>query len=210
KDLVELFASTDRLAQHFHIPLQSGSDRILAAMHRWYRAEHYARRVELIRERLPHAAIGADIITGFPGETEDEHAATLAFIESLPFTYLHVFSYSKRPGTKAATLSNPVPGAIIKRRARELRSLGEKKAAAFRQSQIGRTLRVLTLRSDEHDTSGATPALSTNYLKVRVRGTHPANRWLDVCISNEKGNYLLGDVAQAGRPYASKMTCASA
>ncbi len=210
KDLVELFASTDRLAQHFHIPLQSGSDRVLGAMHRWYRAEHYARRVELIRERLPHAAIGADVITGFPGETEDEHAATLAFIESLPFTYLHVFSYSKRPGTKAATLSNPVPGAIIKRRARELRALGEKKATAFRQSQIGRTLRVLTLRSDEHDTSGATPALSTNYLKVRVRGTHPANRWLDVCISNEEGNYLVGDVAQAGWPYASKMTCASA
>src|SRR6266705_571024 len=210
QDLVELFASTDRLAQHFHIPLQSGSDRILAAMHRWYRAEHYARRVQLIRERLPHAAIGADVITGFPGETEDEHVATLAFIESLPFNYLHVFSYSKRPGTKAAALTNEIPGAVIKHRARELRALGEKKATAFRQSQIGRTLRVLPLRSDEHDTSGATPALSTNYLKVRVRGTHPANRWLDVCISNEEGNYLLGDVAQAEWPYASKMTCASA
>src|SRR6266568_1487030 len=210
-ELVDLFAANNRVAQHFHIPLQSGSDRILAAMHRWYRAEHYARRVQLIRERLPHAAIGADVIAGFPGETEDEHDATLAFIESLPFTYLHVFSYSKRPGTAAASLPNQVPGGTIKRRARELRSLGEKKAAAFRQSQIGRTLRVLTLRSDEHDTSGATPALSTNYLKVRVRGTHPANRWLDVCISNnEEGNYLLGDAAQAGWPYASKITCASA
>src|SRR5712691_6549593 len=210
EDLIALFASTDRIAQHFHIPLQSGSDRILAAMHRWYRAEHYARRVQLIRERLPHAAIGADVIAGFPGETEDEHTATLAFIESLPFTYLHVFSYSKRPGTKAAALTNEIPSAIIKGRARELRSLGEKKAAAFRQSQIGRTLRVLTLRSDRQGPSGATPALSTNYLKVRVRGTHPANRWLDVCISNAEGNYLLGDVAQAGWPYASKMTCASA
>src|SRR5215472_5323832 len=74
QDLVELVASTDRIAQHFHMPLQSGSDRILAAMHRWYRAEHYARRVELIRERLPHAAIGADVIAGFPGETEEDHA----------------------------------------------------------------------------------------------------------------------------------------
>src|SRR5260370_10458836 len=128
--------------------------------------------------------MGVEVITGFPGKTEDDHAATLAFIESLPFTYLHVFSYSKRPGTKAAALTNEIPGVIIKGRARELRSLGEKKAAAFRQSQIGRTLRVLTLRSDEHDTSGATPPLSTNYLKVRVRGAHPANRWLDVCISN--------------------------
>src|SRR5882724_5151959 len=148
QDLVELFASTDRIAQHFHMPLQSGSDRILAAMHRCYRAEHYARRVELIRERLPPAAIGADVITGFPGETEAEHAVTLAFIERLPFTYLHVFSFSKRPGTKAAALSNEVPPAIIKRRARELPALSEAKSSAFRQSQSARTLRVLTLRRD--------------------------------------------------------------
>src|SRR5262249_39686134 len=111
QDLIELFASTDRLAQHFHMPLQSGSDRILAARHRWYRAEHYARRVEVIHERLPNAAIGADVIAGFPGETDQDHAATLAFVEALPFTYLHVFSYSKRPGTKAAALQNQVPGA---------------------------------------------------------------------------------------------------
>src|SRR5436190_7228703 len=174
QDLVDLFASTDRIAQHFHMPLQSASDRILAAMHRWYRAEHYARRVELIHERLPHAAIGADLITGFPGETEDDHAATLAFIESRPFTYLHVFSFSKRPGTKATALSNEVPGGVIKRRARDLRALGEAKAAAFRQSQLGRTLRVLTLRHDAE--SRSTPALSSNYLKVRISGAHSANQ----------------------------------
>jgi threonylcarbamoyladenosine tRNA methylthiotransferase MtaB len=165
-------------------------------MHRWYRAEHYACRVELIHERLPHAAIGADVITGFPGESEDDHAATLAFIERLPFTYLHVFSFSKRPGTKAAALANEVPGATIKRRARELRALGEAKAGAFRQSQIGRTLRVLTLRTtDSADGSqqDTTPALSTNYLKVRISGAHPANQWLDVCISSEEGNYLLAE-----------------
>jgi threonylcarbamoyladenosine tRNA methylthiotransferase MtaB len=195
-DLVELFAGTDRIAQHFHMPLQSGSDRILAAMHRWYRAEHYARRVELIRERLPHAAIGADVITGFPGETEAEHAATLAFIERLPFTYLHVFSFSKRPGTKAAALSNEVPGAVIKRRARELRALSEAKASAFRQSQVGRTLRVLTLRRDNSSEVPAgytTPALSSNYLNVRVRGIFPANLWLNCDVSGEVGNYLIGD-----------------
>jgi threonylcarbamoyladenosine tRNA methylthiotransferase MtaB len=176
------------------MPLQSGSDRILAAMHRWYRAEHYARRVELIRARLPHAAIGADVIAGFPGETEEEHAATVSFIEALPFTYLHVFSFSKRPGTKAATLSNEVPGAVIKRRARELRALGEKKSSAFRQSQLGRTLRVLTLRNDEDSDVGMTPALSSNYLKVRVRGEYPANRWLDLSVSAEDGNFLVGDL----------------
>jgi len=196
QDLVDLFASTDRIAQHFHMPLQSGSDRILAAMHRWYRAEHYARRVELIRERLPHAAIGADVITGFPSETEAEHAATLAFIERLPFTYLHIFSFSKRPGTKAAALSNEVPSAIIKRRARELRALSESKSSSFRHSQFGRTLRVLTLRRDnssEVPADDTTPALSSNYLNVRVRGIFPANLWLNFCGSGEVANYLVGD-----------------
>ncbi len=193
RDLVDLFASTERIAQHFHMPLQSGSDGILAAMHRWYRAEHYARRVELIREHLPHAAIGADVIAGFPGETEAEHAATMAFIEALPFTYLHVFSYSKRPGTKAAFLPNQVPGSITKRRARELRALSERKAAPFRQSQIGKELRVLTLRQDEGPAPSTTPALSSNYLKVRVNGIHPANNCLDVFISAETGTALVGE-----------------
>jgi threonylcarbamoyladenosine tRNA methylthiotransferase MtaB len=185
QDLINLFASTDRLAQHFHMPLQSASDRILAAMHRWYRAEHYARRVELIRERLPHAAIGADVITGFPGETEEDHATTVAFIESLPFTYLHVFSFSKRPGTKAAALSNEVPGPVIKRRARELRALGEAKSAAFRKSQLGRTLSVLTLRPGGDPDSSTTPALSSNYLKLSIRDKYPPNLWLDVQIARD-------------------------
>jgi threonylcarbamoyladenosine tRNA methylthiotransferase MtaB len=210
QDLVEFFASTDRIAQHFHMPLQSGSDRILGGMHRWYRAEHYARRVALIHECLPHAAIGADVIAGFPGETEEDHATTVAFIESLPFTYLHVFSYSKRPGTKAASLSNEVPGTVIKRRARELRALGEKKASAFRRSQIGRTLRVLTLRREEDADSPATPALSTNFLRVRVRGAWSANQWLNARVSGEEGNCLLGNVQQVEESYDSKITCASA
>ncbi|HKV62645.1 MAG TPA: tRNA (N(6)-L-threonylcarbamoyladenosine(37)-C(2))-methylthiotransferase MtaB [Candidatus Acidoferrum sp.] len=205
QDLVELFVSTGRIAQHFHMPLQSASDRILAAMHRWYRAEHYARRVELIHERLPHAAIGADVITGFPGEAEDDHAATMAFIERQPFTYLHVFSFSKRPGTKAAALSNEVPGGTIKRRARELRAFGEAKAAAFRKSQIGRTLRVLTLRPDEDSHSSTAPALSSNYLKVRVNGDHPANNFLDVLISSETGATLEGELILSGSAFSASV-----
>jgi threonylcarbamoyladenosine tRNA methylthiotransferase MtaB len=193
RDLVELFASTGRVAQHFHMPLQSGSDRILAAMHRWYRAEHYARRVDLVRDVLPNAAIGADVIAGFPGETQADHAATLAFIESHPFTYLHVFSFSKRPGTQAAKLAGEIPAATIKRRARELRALGEKKAAAFRQSQLGRTLRVLTLRPEEDSAADSAPALSSNYLRVRIRGAWPPNHWLDASIVSSEGNFLLGE-----------------
>ncbi len=188
--LIELIASTDRLAPHFHMPLQSASDRILAAMHRWYRAEHYARRVELIHERLPHAAIGADIITGFPGETEADHAATTRFIAERPFTYLHVFSYSRRPGTKAAALPDQVPGGVIKRRARELRALAETKSAEFRAWQIGRTLRVLTLRRDPVDDPSVTPALSENFLSVQVPLTLPPNELFPACVTHSEGKNL--------------------
>jgi threonylcarbamoyladenosine tRNA methylthiotransferase MtaB len=182
EELITLFASSERMAQHFHMPLQSGCDRVLAAMHRWYRAEHYARRVELIRERLPDAGIGADVIAGFPGETDAEHAETVAFIERLPFSYLHVFSFSRRPGTGAAELGDQVAGPIIKQHARELRALGEMKVREFRRSQAGRELRVLTLR-DERNSAETTPALSSNYLRVGVRGNFAANEWVDVVIS---------------------------
>ena len=191
QDLIELFAASDRIAPHFHMPLQSASDRILAAMHRWYRAEHYARRVELIHERLPHAAIGADVITGFPGETQADHAETVRFIEERPFTYLHVFSYSLRPGTKAASLPGHVPGHVIKPRARELRVLGEAKSEKFRRSQVGRTLRVLTLRRDPKDDPLQTPALSGNYVSVLVPEALPPNQWLTVSILQDSGKNLI-------------------
>jgi threonylcarbamoyladenosine tRNA methylthiotransferase MtaB len=185
RDLVELVASTHRLAPHFHIPLQSGSDRILAAMHRWYRAEHYARRMELIAERLPHAAIGADVIAGFPGEMEEDHRRTLEFIERLPFTYLHPFAFSKRPGTRAAAISGEVHPADVRRRSRELRALGAQKSETFRAAQAGEMLRVLTLHRSGTDDAGDlwTEALSGNYLRVRVAGNWPANTWLDVRLN---------------------------
>jgi threonylcarbamoyladenosine tRNA methylthiotransferase MtaB len=208
QDLIDLFAGTGRIAQHFHMPLQSASDPILAAMHRWYRSEHYARRVQLIHDRLPNAALGADVIAGFPGETESDHNATLSFIDRHPFTYLHVFSYSPRPGTKAAKSPNHVPSHIIKRRARELRALSESKSTHFRRAQIGLTLRVLTLHrkvnDDTADTdrlgaeqahSEHTPALTSNYLRVQVPGIFPSNQWMDVAIKSEEGNYLLGEPA---------------
>jgi len=191
EELITLFGSSARMAQHFHMPLQSGCDRVLAAMHRWYRAEHYARRMELIRERLPNAAIGADVIAGFPSETDAEHAETVALIERLPFSYLHVFSFSQRPGTQAAELANQVAASVVKQRARELRALSEEKAREFRRSQVGRELRVLTLR-DEGSSAETTPALSSNYLRVGVRGKFAANEWLDVMIS-ERNEGVLGE-----------------
>jgi threonylcarbamoyladenosine tRNA methylthiotransferase MtaB len=192
QELIALFASNGRMAQHFHMPLQSGCDRVLAAMHRWYRAEHYARRVELIRERLPHAAIGADVIAGFPGETDGEHSETVAFIDRLPFSYLHVFSFSQRPGTQAADLSDQMPASIVKNRARELRALGQQKAQMFRRSQLGRILRVLTLRQHENS-SETTPAISSNYMQMHVPRKLRANNWIDVRIS-ERENEIVGEI----------------
>ena len=178
RDLIEVFASSPRLADHFHMPLQSASDPVLAAMRRRYRAEHYARRVELVAERLPNAAIGADVIAGFPGESEEDHARTLDFLRERPFAYLHVFSYSARPGTRAAALPG-LPAEVIRQRARELRALGERKAAQFFAAQSGRRLTVLTLRR-RGDAVPWTPALSSNYLKVRVSGSWPPNRFVTV------------------------------
>jgi threonylcarbamoyladenosine tRNA methylthiotransferase MtaB len=178
------------------MPLQSASNRILAAMHRWYRVEHYARRTEFIRELLANAAIGADIITGFPGETEEDHSATLNFIEALPFTYLHIFSYSQRPGTKAANLPNQLSGTIIKRRARELRALAEAKSAAFRISQIGRELCVLTLGRVPNAPTANTPAISENYLTVHIPAMLPPNQFLSVTVKDCDGKNLLASPVQ--------------
>ena len=184
EDLIAIFAASDRMAKHLHMPLQSGSDRILAAMHRWYRAEHYARRANLAREWLPDSAIGADVIAGFPGESEEDHQATLALIERLPLTYLHVFSFSARPGTPAASLRNHVPDQVITRRARELRSLGERKKAEFQTAQIGRAARVLTLNRSGINASGSwTRAISSNFLDASVPGTWPPSQFLDVRIT---------------------------
>ncbi|HMD32614.1 MAG TPA: MiaB/RimO family radical SAM methylthiotransferase, partial [Candidatus Acidoferrales bacterium] len=200
-DLVALVARTGRIAPHFHVPLQSGSDPMLAAMHRWYRAAHYAERILLVAERLPGAAIGADVICGFPGETEDDHQRTVDLIERLPFTYLHVFSYSSRPGTKAAGMCRPVAPAAIRARSRELRALSERKAAEFRASQGATRQRVLTLERRGktpagHDPSGGvsewTAALTGNYLHVRVAGRWPKNTWLDVNLTPAEG-HMRGD-----------------
>jgi threonylcarbamoyladenosine tRNA methylthiotransferase MtaB len=181
EDFVATVASSDRVARHFHVPLQSGCDRILRAMHRWYRTEHYAERVIPIRRLLPDAAIGADVIVGFPGETDADFHATVEFIERLPFTYLHVFSFSARPGTAGTSLANTVAPETIRERARALRELGQRKSAEFRTAQSGRAMRALTLARGGDDW---TEALTGNYLKVRIAGRHPANEWHDVPVTH--------------------------
>jgi threonylcarbamoyladenosine tRNA methylthiotransferase MtaB len=173
-DLLHLMADSARIAKHVHAPLQSGSDTVLRRMHRKYRPRHYADRIAKARALMPDCAVGADVMTGFPGETDDEFAQSYAFIESLPFTYLHVFTYSQRPGTPAAESTTQVPAAVRKQRTHILRDLASKKSLAFRRSMVGKTLSVVTLEN------GA--ALSENYLKVTLATPRAANRIEEIRI----------------------------
>ena len=127
-ELISLVASSPRIAKHAHVPMQSGSDAVLRRMHRKYRPWHYREKIEKIRNAMPTAAIGADVMTGFPGETDAEFEATREMIEDLPFTYLHVFTYSARPGTPAAEMPNQVPVHVARERNRILRELAAEKS----------------------------------------------------------------------------------
>jgi threonylcarbamoyladenosine tRNA methylthiotransferase MtaB len=173
-DLLELMASEPRIAKHVHMPLQSGSDAVLKRMYRKYRVRHYESRLALARALMPLAAIGADVMTGFPSETEAEFEETRRFIESQPFTYLHVFTYSERPGTAAAAESDQVPVAVRRERTRLLRQLSEEKNLQFRRAMIGRSLSAVTLGGDK--------AITSNYLPFRLRQPRPANEIIDVTV----------------------------
>ncbi len=174
-DLLQLMASSARIAKHVHAPLQSGSDGVLRRMHRKYRPRHYADRVlKGSRSGCPTAAIGADVMTGFPGETDAEFEETRAFIASLPFTYLHVFTYSERPGTPSAA-EPQVPMDVRRDRNRVLRELASRKNLEFRRLMLGRALSVVTLSHG---------ALSDNFLKVELATPRPANQLIDVKIGS--------------------------
>jgi threonylcarbamoyladenosine tRNA methylthiotransferase MtaB len=188
-ELIRLVAESPRIAKHAHVPLQSGSDAVLRRMHRKYRPWHYREKIGKIRSAMPSAAIGADVMVGFPGETEAEFAETRQMVEELPFTYLHVFTYSARPGTPAAEQSDQVPAAVARERNRELREIAGAKKRAFACALVGSTVEAITLRAR----SGTfTEALTDNYLKMRVAGELEANRWLRALVEATDGDTLLG------------------
>ena len=193
-DLLGLMASCSRIAKHVHAPLQSGSDRILRRMHRKYRPRHYADRIQAARALMPDAAIGADVMVGFPGETEADFEESRQFIESLPFTYLHVFTYSERPGTPAATDPNPVPLGVRKLRNRILRELAAAKNLSFRKRMIGQTLSAVTLHE-----RGA--ALTENYLKVALAHDREPNRIVDLKIGGLDEGGVREVTSPAGLPW---------
>ncbi len=164
EDLIELMAATERIAKHVHIPLQSGSDAVLRRMRRRYRVRHYESRLALVRRRMPLAAIGADVMVGFPGETDEEFEHTREFVDRMPFTHLHVFSYSSRDGTEAAGMSSQVPKAVKRVRSRVLRELIDRKNLEFRRSQLGSTVSAVTLAAGE----GVPRALSENFVEIHL------------------------------------------
>lgn len=180
-ELLALMAAEARIAKHVHAPLQSGSDAVLKRMKRKYRTRHYEDRIRRARALMPDAAFGADVMTGFPGETEEEFRETVAFVESLPLTYLHVFTYSERPGTPAAELGQ-VPWQVRKERTRVLRALGEAKNAEFRRRMLGRPLRAVTLDNGT--------ALTENYLQVELAQARAANELITVRADTLTGQGL--------------------
>jgi len=172
-EIVDIAAQSERIAPHFHLPLQHGSDVLLAAMRRPYTAAYYRDLVERIHCSMPHASIGTDLIVGFPGESDDHFEDTMALVESLPLSYLHVFPYSDRPGTEASRLAAKVDGNVIRERGRRLRYVGAEKAGFFRESQRGRQLKALVV-------DDGWSAVTGNYLKVRLDEQRARNTWTSV------------------------------
>jgi threonylcarbamoyladenosine tRNA methylthiotransferase MtaB len=193
-DLISLVASSPRIAKHAHVPMQSASDAVLRRMHRKYRPWHYREKIEKIRAAMPTAAIGADVMVGFPGETHAEFEATRRMIEELPFTYLHVFTYSARPRTPAATMPNQVPVHLARGRNCILRELAAEKKLAFMRSFIGKQVEAITLNVVGNDATGEfTEALTENYLKLHLRGRHAPNRWQRAQVTDVSDGVVIAE-----------------
>ena len=192
---IGLMAESPRIAKHAHVPMQSGSDAILRRMHRRYRPWHYREKIEKVRAAMPTAAIGADVMVGFPGETESEFEETRCMIEELPFTYLHVFTFSARPGTPAVEMANQVPVQVARERNRVLRELAAEKKLAFMRSFVGQSLETITLNVVTQKPDGAwTDTLTDNYLKLRLKGRHEPNQWLHAKVLETVMKRRPGDV----------------
>jgi threonylcarbamoyladenosine tRNA methylthiotransferase MtaB len=196
-ELISMMAQSPRIAKHAHVPMQSGSDRMLRLMHRKYRPWHYREKIEKIRAAMPEAAIGADVMVGFPGESAADFEESRRMIDDSPLTYLHVFTYSPRPGTPAAAMPAQVPVNVARERNRILRELAEEKKSAFMGLFIGKPIEAITLNEEYQETGGAfTGALTHNYLKLRLAGRHPANCWMQVQVNRIEAGSLIGGVSE--------------
>jgi len=175
-EIVALVAGSGRFLPHFHLPLQHAADRMLQSMRRPYTLDEYRRLVDAIASRLPHASIGADMIVGFPGETDVDFEANLAYLPASPLTHLHVFPYSDRPGTEASSMRDKVHGSVIRERGAELRDIGAGLSRRFRAAQAGTIRPGLTLED-------GTLVVTDNYLKVRIAPGTPRNTRVRIRMS---------------------------
>jgi threonylcarbamoyladenosine tRNA methylthiotransferase MtaB len=197
--LLKLIGGSDILCPHLHICAQAGDDEILKRMRRNYDTGYYRELLLKTREYLPEAALGSDIIVGFPGETEQQFEEALEFFTSLPLTYFHVFPYSERRGTVAASLPNRLSANTKRVRAGRMRELGVRKKRRFCSTFLGRTARVLVEEKVDNRT-GCHRGFSRNYLPVVVRGgSCQANREVDVKIDGWDGDWLTGTVMEQKR-----------
>jgi threonylcarbamoyladenosine tRNA methylthiotransferase MtaB len=178
--IVDLVGGSDCFAPHFHLPLQHASDRLLVAMRRPYTLAYYRRMCDRIRERMPHASIGSDVIVGFPGETDDDFRVLESYLQASPLTHIHVFPYSDRPGTVASALPAKVHGAIVRERASRAREIARGLTRAFHRSQDGAVRSALTIED-------GSMAVTDNYLKVSIGSGRLRNEWLLVKVT------LVGD-----------------
>jgi threonylcarbamoyladenosine tRNA methylthiotransferase MtaB len=191
--LVSRMARSEKLCHYLHIPIQSGDSTVLGGMNRRYTAESYRAFIEGVLEEVPDAGLGTDVIVGFPGETEDSFERSYRLLESIPFAYFHVFSYSKRYGTRAARLSEHVPTEAIKERSERLRDLSASKRIAFGQRFVGREVDVLFEQKDEN---GLWTGLTGNYLRVGVASAEPLrNQLRRVTVMESRGELALGVLA---------------
>ncbi len=196
-ELLEIVTTSPVIAPHFHIPLQSGSDRVLRLMRRPYNTAMYRALVERLAWRIPSLGLGADVIAGFPGETDDDFEATLGLIRTLPFTYLHVFPYSERPGTEAARMAGKVSEAVGAERSGRLRDLARVRNLAFRRGLVGSVQEALVLETRDRAT-GALVGLTGNYVEVVFDGPDSlVRRLVGVRVTGAEGGRTHGELDEA-------------
>ena len=190
--LIDLMAREPKFARHFHIPLQSASDSVLQKMQRGYTGGSFIELIRHIASKIPDCGIGTDVMSGFPGETDEDFAKTFDCLTDLPVTYLHPFTYSPRPGSAAEILGDQVPGDVKKRRTRSLKRLSRDKNAEFRTRHVGTELMILV----EHDerTGVCRSGLSDNYLRVELAHEHHVQGLQRVRITASSDSCLIGEI----------------
>ena len=203
--ILEIISHSAKFCPHLHLPLQSGHDETLSRMRRRYQRDYFRDRVERVLDAWPDAAIGTDLIVGFPGETGTHFESYCDFVESMPLAYFHVFPYSVRVGTTAAKFSGRVKPAEIKQRAALMRELGERKRVEFARRFVGTKLKVLL---EERGPDGKLRGYSRNYVRVSTQGPDElTNREVEVEASTVEGIQLVGEIV---RPWADGMACGGA